>query len=209
MKITISPHSDKKDILTLFLDEDFYKNIHVSVFGKRPTFPSVATLEEWQDIFNQYEYRCTKNYVLRRLAMQSYYSIQLEKLLKERLVQPLTSKRIIDECISWGYIDDQAWLDSFIRAYTSRYSKRAISLKLQAKGVPLTIIQELLEKEYLPTQEPQIIKKLLQTKYRHKNFDDYKEKRKVMSALIRKGYSFEAIRCTFNQMGVKEDCELS
>jgi regulatory protein len=195
MLIEVRPKLENKDVLIIFIDEEPRKQIHVTVFGKNPSFPSkVESLEEWQTFFEAAEYRCAKNYVLRRLAMQNYYSIQLEKLLKERFISQATIQRLMAECLSWGYLNDQAWLDSFMRTHIKRNSLRAISMKLQAKLVSPEIIQELMEQWRNPQDEERSVRRILETRYKNKNLEDFKERQKVIAALARKGYSFEVIR---------------
>ena len=199
MIISVIPHSEKKDLFEILIDEESWRSIHISIFGRRPSFPSqVNSLEEWNELFDQAEYRCVKNYVLRRLSMQSYHSVQLIKSLEDRLARSTTIERVIQECISWGYLNDQAWLDSFMRVHIKRHSMRAISFKLQSKGIARSCIQELMEAWHNPAEEEQALQHLLRTRYGKKDLNDYKEKQKVIGALVRKGYSFELIRSALN-----------
>jgi regulatory protein len=195
LKITYCLKEERKEVLTIFLDGDAWKDIHIAVFSRRPKLPKEASsLSEWSDLFNRLEYQLVKQYVLRRLSSQSYHSYQLKKLLAERLVQTQTIQKIIQDCLAWGYLDDQAWLESFVCSQLKRSSMRALMIKLQAKGLPSEIIQEVVEQWRNPDEEKQVIKKLLQTKYRSKDLTQYKERQKVMASLGRKGYPFDQIR---------------
>jgi regulatory protein len=196
MRISIEVVSkpDQRDIRIIVVNGEPWKKIHVAIFGRLPSFSSTQTIEEWEAAFDQLEYKKAKNYVLRRLAAKSYHSHQLFKLLKERLVQSATSQRLIHECIEWGYLNDSAWLDSFIQSHLKRSSQRAISAKLYAKGIPIEEVQNKLLEYNNPDVEKEGIKKLLATRYRSKDLTNYRERQAVIAGLIRKGYSFERIQ---------------
>lgn len=195
MNITVRPKPNAKDVLLIFLDDELWSHIHIFVFGKKPSFPdTVNSLEEWQAFFDEAEYRYAKNYVLRRLSAQNYYSGRLEKLLHDRLIRSHTVVNVLNWARSLGYLNDRAWLDAFIRAHVKRHSFRAIIAKLRTKGVPPEEIRELVEERRVSEEEEQAIRHLIQTRYRNRDFRDFKERQKVAAALARKGYSFELIR---------------
>lgn len=195
MKIEQRPKEGRKEVLILFMEDEPWKEIHVAIFGRRFKFPSVSNLDEWQQQFDQLEYRQTKNYVLRRLSMQSYHSAQLTKLLKERLVQAHTIQRLIAECLDWGYLDDKAWLAAFKRG--KRLGLRAIAMKLRTKGLSREEIEDFITENRDPEEEKEGILRLMQTRYRHKDLNQPKERQKVIAALMRKGYDFEWIKQVF------------
>lgn len=195
MKIDYQPKEERQEVFLILLDDEPWRDVHLAIFGRRPKWPkTVESLTAWQELFNQLEYKAVKNYVLRRLSSQSYHSYQLKKLLKERLVQSATSERIIEECVNWGYINDQAWIESFMRSRLRRSSLRSIIPKLQARGLPSSLIQEIAEQWKDPEQEVEAVRKLLQTKYRSKDLTQPKERQKVIASLLRKGYSFDVVR---------------
>ncbi|MBA3723067.1 MAG: RecX family transcriptional regulator [Parachlamydiaceae bacterium] len=195
MKLEILPKREQKDVFTIFVDEELWKDIHSAIFGKKLKFSVIfTTIEELQAYFNQLEYKLAKNYVLRRLSMQSYFSKQLEKLLKDRLIQSETRKRLIEECVDWGYLNDDAWLESFVRVHIKQHSMRTISMKLRSKGVSQEILGELFSKWNDPEREKEKLQHLLDTRYRKKDLTNFKEKQKVIASLARKGYSFELIQ---------------
>lgn len=200
MKLEIHQKSERKEQLILYIDDEPWKEIHCAIFGRQPRFPTkIASIPEWQEIFDGLEYRAAKNYVLKRLSLQSYYSHQLAKLLKERLIQSHTINRLLQECVGWGYLNDEAWLQSFMRGHLKRHSLRATTIKLQSKGVPPDIIQELMQQWRDPQEEKSKIQHLLQTRYRSKDLKDYKIKQKVFASLARKGYSFDLIQAALEE----------
>ncbi len=195
MKISYIPKEGRKEILIILIDDDSWREIHIAIFGKRPKLPrEISSLSEWQELFNILEYQLTKQYALRRLSSQSYHSYQLKKLILERLVQPSTIQKVIEECTAWGYLNDQIWLESFMQSHLKRHSQRALIAKLQAKGLPMEILQDIREQWQDPEIEKKSIKNLLQTRYRSKDLTQPQERQKIQLAFMRKGYSFVVIR---------------
>ena len=99
-------------------------------------------VSDFQAVFDGYEYRRVKNYVLWRLSKQSYHSEQLSKLLRERLVQDKTIHHVITELQDAGYLDDEMWLKVFLRSQQKRYGLPLILSKLRAKGLSTHTLQK-------------------------------------------------------------------
>jgi regulatory protein len=195
MKITYCPKGELREEFLILLDEEPRKEVHLAIFGRRPKWPkTIASWSDWQEQFNRLEYQAVKNYVLRRLTSQSYHSYQLKKLLKERLVQPATIQRVIEECLNSGYLNDEAWIESFMRGRLKRSSLRSILPKLQARGLPASLIEEIAERWQDPEQEMEAVGTLLRTKYRSKDLTQPKERQKVIASLLRKGYSYAILK---------------
>lgn len=195
MKISYKPSEKKNDVLTLLIDGEPWKDVHIVIFGRRPKLPKeAASLKEWQEMWELLEYQRVKNYALRRLSVQGYHSFLLKKLLLERLVQPILAQKIIEELSALGYLDDQAWLESFMRSQLKRYGVRAIMAKLQAKGFSSEYVQKIAQQWRNPIDEQQTIERLLQTRYRSKDIKQFKDKQKIIASLLRKGYPFDSIQ---------------
>lgn len=188
------PKEGRKELRTIFLDGEEWRDIHTSIFGKTPSFPSCVTRTEWKEVFEKCEYQRVKNYVIWRLSTQPYHSQQLQKLLRERLVCQQTITKVIGECLSSGYLDDEAWIESFMRNQQKKNGLRSILLKLQAKGLTAEAVQEIRSNWNRPEEEKEAIAHLLRTRYRNKNLNDFREKQKVFASLMRKGYAFEQIQ---------------
>lgn len=139
------------------------------------------------------EYQKVKHYVLKRLSAQNYHSKQLRKLLIERLVDETTIDRVIEECQAKGFLNDEQWLESFIRSHRKRFGWPVIQKKLRSKGLSIDEIQAIQERWSNPEEERQTIQQLIETRYRSKNLSQFHDKRKVIASLMRKGFSYEAI----------------
>jgi len=192
MKIEITPHDHLKGVLLLTVDEEFSKEIHTSIFGRRPKFKFHSG--DVSEQFEQKEFERSQYFVLKRLTQRSYSSFELRAQLGERLVSSRNIERVIEECTRLGYLDDVAWLDSFIRSQKSKkLGPRMIEQKLYQKGVPKSFYEPILEKGMTDEAQIEGIQKLLNTRFRSRDLSDLKVKKKVIASLIRKGFDYELV----------------
>lgn len=192
---------DPYGVFTILLDEEPWRDIHQSVFGKYPKFPKeINSKEEWITLFKQKEYSLVKQFVFRKLAKKSYYSEELIQKLKDNLVSTYSTNLILDECRNAGYINDDQWVEDYIRSCKNRkIGPRNIANKLREKGVPTEIIEEKLSQNDDTISQKEAIIGLINTKYRLKNLSDFKEKNKVIASLMRKGFNFDEIKAALDE----------
>lgn len=194
MKIECRQKPGRKEFLTIFCDDEPWRDIHTSIFGRQPTFPQQCpSLEELTQLFTTLEYRGAKQYVLRRITAQSLPTATLARALSQRLVSDHTSQRILDEVVALGYVNDGEWTQSFVRSQSKRkYGPRAIAAKLVQKGMDREEVQEAIN-ALDDTAQREGIAELLRTRYRNKDLNDYREKQKVVAALIRRGFDLSLV----------------
>lgn len=183
----------------ILVDGEKWREVHRSIFGKKPLFPSISQETDLQQIFDEYEYRRVKGYVLWRLSTQPYHSEQLKKMLSDRCVQSHTIYRVIQEYSEIGCLDDENWVSTFIRSHLKRYSLPLILRKLRAKGLSEETVRSIASQWKNPESELETIQQLLCTRYRSKDLSDYKTRQKVIASLARKGFGFDQI-----QRGIKD-----
>ena len=181
-------------ILTIIYKGNKWKEIHTAIFGLHPDYLTQASkLKELETNFYQCEYRLAKQYVMRRLSKKSYYSQEMANLLKRRLITSLTLERIIGECQDKGYFNDAEWLEQFMRSNLKKYSLDMTLRKLRPYGVPHETIEQLGRKWRNPEESKNSIRKIIDTRSRSKDIQNYKERQKLIRTLMRKGYQFEEI----------------
>ncbi|MBA3238076.1 MAG: regulatory protein RecX [Parachlamydiaceae bacterium] len=197
MKVTLGVLDFYKKNFPLFIDEELWRTVHISIFGKNPSFPDVP-VEELEERFTRLEYKGAKAFLIRRLALKNYHSEELKKALKQREVTSETIDMLLGEFKTQGYLNDLAWLFSFIRTLRLQgFGFKAIILKLRMKGVSEEISQDAIESvkgdEDEENDERASIKKLINTRYRSRQLSEKKERDKVIGSLFRKGYQLDDI----------------
>lgn len=201
MEIKWIPKEGRRDILTLTVDEDSIRDVHTAILGRNPKIPSCACIDELETILNTLEYKGAKNYAIKRLSIKSQPTTEMDKALKERLVPENIREKIINEFTQFGYINDEEWIDGFIRVQLiKKMGPKAIYQKLKVKGIPNELITQFLEKHSSSETQQAQIKQLLSTRYKSCDLTDYKQKQKVIASLLRKGFDFEAVRNTLGKM---------
>lgn len=196
MKIDCMPKEGRRGVFVICIDEDPWREIHASIFGRKPSLPKTGTtLSEFESLFEQLEYRGAMRYALKRLSLKGQPAAEFEGALEERLVSPNVINRIVAECSRLGYLNDQQWIESFIRCQLARkLGPKAIVMKLQAKGIASDVAKASVSQMSDAKRQIQSIHGLLNTRYRTRDLSDYRTKQKVIASLIRKGYSIDVIR---------------
>lgn len=194
MKITCLPKEGRRFVLTIYIDEAPWIDVHTKIFGHNISLPVCETLEDLHAKFIALEYAKTKKYALDRLALRSYPSAQLKKLLKKNLVSQETIQKILQEVTRLGYVNDEEWIERFVKGQARRHiGPQMIVYKLMNKGISHKQANDCVEKFANPSSALSSIRHLLQTKYKNRPLSDYKEKQKVFAALARKGFDTESI----------------
>ena len=182
MKVDYRPKY--RGVLSVYIEDDLCCDIHTSIFGKFPDLPSdCESREALLSHILAKEYPLAKSYTLKRLAAQSLHSSQLRKLLAEKRVSQASIDQILQDCRY--YLNDDEWVQSFIKTKSKRYGPRYIIAQLRHKGIDI-------EESCFGVQKDQI-EHLLKTRYKSRNLGDFKEKQRVIAALMRKGFDFEQI----------------
>lgn len=194
MNVVVRPCTDQKGISVIYIENEEWKKVHFSLW-KKTRLPPCNNLEELHHIFFQTEYRLAKQYTFACLAARSYPSHELEKKLADKLVSEVTIQRVIHECKELGYVDDQQWVESFIRQKISKkYGPKLIFQKLLAKGFDSHFAREQIASFQNSEMQKESVHHLLTTKYKHRDLQCRRERQKVIQALLRKGFPFSIIQ---------------
>ena len=126
-----------------------------------------------------------------------------ERELRQKLKEREYSAEEINETVlflkEYRYLDDEAYVDRYIRSCAARKSRRQIRADLEHKGVSREIIDLQLQEKTV--DEDSQIRKLLQKKgYVPGKRLEPAEYRRIMGALGRRGFSGEAIRKAMESM---------
>lgn len=192
MKITFQTNPNCSKHWTIFIDAQFWRVVHKTIFGRHPRLSSV-------ELFDDYEKQRVKNYLIWRLSRQSYHSEQLGAFLRRYLVQEKTIRLLIDEFQENGIFNDESWLNQYMTNQLKRYQLRFVLNKLRLKGFSNETLESLRKVWNNQESDIQAILHQLQTRFRNKDFTDFKTKQKIIASLIRKGYHFEQVKEAFDK----------
>lgn len=201
LKVDCIPNTERRSSLSILIDGEPWRTIHTSIFGHRPSLPKECPeMELLIQAFQALEFRQAKQYALKRLSQMNMPSTSLAKSLQQKLVTPHTISRVINDLKNIGFLNDKEWIASFIRVQKNKkIGPKAIAQKLAMKGLSLEDLEdpnheELLNSSIQSTEDQKTtIKHLLATRYRTKDLSVFKEKRKVIASLARRGFDLQAI----------------
>lgn len=197
MKISCLPKEGSRLLMTVFIEEEPWRDIHTKIFGRQPLLPESDSLAAFQEKFKKLEYVKAKKYALDCLALRSYLSIQMKKLLKRNLVSEETIEEILQECTRLGYLNDNEWLEGFVKRQLARHTgPQRIICQLMNKGISRVEAHKYVGMYVQANTSQHSIQHLINTKYKTRNLADYREKQKVFAALIRKGFDIQAVKDT-------------
>ena len=195
MKIEFRHKQDSSGEITIFVDGEPWREVHRSIFGRRPSIPKgCESLNELNEQFAEIEYRAAFLYALRRLSLKAHHITELKKNLETRLVSPSATQQVITECQRLGYLNDQEWLESFVRGNLAKnLGPHAILRKLRARGFSYEMAAQVLQSLDNAESQKDRVLHLLNTRFRSKDLSDYHTKEKVFASLIRKGFPLSEI----------------
>ena len=125
-----------------------------------------------------------------------------ESKLREKLKEGYYTDELINDAIeyvkSFHYIDDYDYASQYIFYHKESETRKKMEEKLRMKGISKEVLYQVFcdvydESEQLET-ELQQAKKLLEKKRYDAFSTEWKEKKRLYSFLIRKGFSFSVIK---------------
>lgn len=106
-------------------------------------------------------------------------------------------EKVIDAVIELGInerlLDDGRYAGNYASSYAGRKSVMAIRMDLKNRGVSKDLIEKALE-DIDPDSEREAIRKLLRKKHPSGTPLSYEEKQKLMTSILRKGYSYDCVK---------------
>lgn len=131
----------------------------------------------------------------------------------EKLLQAEFSPELVEDAIayvkSYGYIDDERYVRNYIEYRREQKSRRQLEQELQyRKGVPQELIQKVYE-DLEPADEKPLIRRFLEKKGYRPEITDEKTRRKLIAALLRKGFRMGDVLAVFEgdgRLAVNHSC---
>ena len=192
MKI-ISCEKQKKHLTKLYFDNGEETLLDNDVCLNHSLKPETQiSEEELEDLKYESEYLRAKSRALWYLDR----SDRTEKAMYQKLVTAGFDKRasaaVVGRFVEVGLIDDRRFAENFaMRCTDANISKREGIRKMLEKGVPYDIANEVFSETEVDEEEQ--IRAVIEKKYARK-LEQENGVQKVYAALVRKGFSFSAVR---------------
>ena len=102
----------------------------------------------------------------------------------------------------YGFINDRAYAESYVRSYGNRKSRRQLVYELSQKGVSQEEISEAFSQNQVDDMEN--ARQLLRKRLKGKTGISYEEKGRLSAFLGRKGYSYDVINRVMREIGTED-----
>lgn len=135
--------------------------------------------------------RRSRERLLYLLKQRDYTEAELRRKFREGFYPEEIAELALDYGRSLRYVDDRRVAETYIRTRSGEKSARYIKTALRNRGVDKELIEELLEAEALD-ESAQICRELKKRCYSAEL--DNKAEQRIYAALLRKGYTYGAIR---------------
>lgn len=177
---------------TITVDDEPWIETTVTIIGRRPRFKKAyPDRESWEKAFYEREQKGAFHYACRCLTRRSYPSKELEGKLKRKGVSPQGVETVMAKLTRIGLVNDEEWLEQSVRSQMRRqYGPARIIQNLQIKGFSREEIQDCLNEQMSDEHCSEQIQAILEKRYAKCDLGDPKQKRRVIQALMRKGYSY-------------------
>jgi regulatory protein len=154
------------------------------------------------------------NTVYRRAKQKAISVLQLmdrtEQELRNKLSDAGFTNDIIDRTVAYvmeyGFLDNEKFTSSYIRARMNTKSRMVIKMELIQKGISKEVVERIMQIEYEideneETEDAELvaIRKVVAKKMRLSEELSPEEKKKIMASLYRKGFDIRKIKQVINQ----------
>ncbi len=183
----------------LYLDDELFGIYESEILARHSLKRGQAFEDEFFESlkFENGDYACF-NRGLKVLEKCMKTEKMMKDYLRERNYPSSCIQKAICKMKEYGYINDQAYCESFISSNESGKSKKKMKYDLRAKGVSEDIIDEALCKINDEDEEEKCY--ILAKKFMKNKEFDIKNKQKLYSHLAGKGYEYGDIAKAWERM---------
>ncbi len=201
MKISHTKGRGKK--IHIFIDDEYTTTTDIDFWAEH-FFKDGQEIDsdEWKNLINGINYKKAVDKCYDLLSRRDHSVKELKtKLL--RTVDEENASKAIEKMIDYGYLDDEKYAKNLVKylSETKRMSKSHIKQEMYKRGIPNDIIVYTLED--FEIDNVSAVVDLVFTKYRNK-LDAQDGNKKVVSALMRKGFSYSDIKEAFDRIENEE-----
>ncbi len=183
----------RRSVYLLVLDGQDGPTVDVRTFDESPYREgSDITEEELSTLLEASEYNRARDRALYLLGLRDYACKELEKkLLTEARLEIVA--RVVERLTEVGLLDDERYAERLAQSLSrsKQYPKRRVAQELQRRGVDRETAG--FAAEEIACEDFEQALALIEKKYYNK-MTDRESRQKVMAALARRGFSYEAIR---------------
>lgn len=200
-KIEVQKNNNQK--ANLFLDEVFFSRIYLDTCVKYG-LKSGLEIEEnkLKQIIDESEKKLAVNFAVNYIGSAIKTRKQIRDYLKKKEFDAESIEYVVSKLEEYKYIDDEAYVASYVNFYSSKYGKNKIINNLKAKGVSEKIIANFFEDngEDFAENAQNLCMEIAKKKARNLDLSDVKNVQKLSRFLIGRGFDYDEINYTINKL---------
>jgi len=139
------------------------------------------------------------------LAFKDRTTQEIRHRLNEKGYNSEEIEEAVDKLSYYGYLNDQNYTLSYIKDNTSKKGKKLIVNELNKKGVDKNIIAKVYDE--VVVDEISTIDSIIKRRYNNMDISDDKVYRRVVGYFLRRGFSYENVKCVIKKYTKYDDCE--
>ena len=116
---------------------------------------------------------------------------EIKDKLKEKGYSDSDIEDALVKLIDYGYINEKNYAFSYIKSNMNKKGAKLITMELIQKGLDKGVIMEQLS--YFQDDEEDIVYSSVCKKYKDVDLDDEKQRRRVFSYFVRRGFKYESV----------------
>lgn len=193
----IEAQKNNKERVNIYVDDEYFISCHMELVYKEGIKKGEdIDKEKLNSIIEEDNFIKAKNRSLRYLG-KAYKS---EEEVREKLTVEGYDEKVIERTINflkeYNFIDDNRYVELFIKEKLKKWGENRISYELSKKGINDKII--ISKMEHINEEDKEnILNEMAMKKYQSliKNEkDSFKIKKKLNDYLIRRGYNYDEVR---------------
>ncbi len=140
-------------------------------------------------------FKRTYKKALSYLERSEYCASEIRFKLKMNDYSTVAIERVIESLYKSKFLDDRRYAEAFIRSYSSTKGRKLMETELLHKNISSDVINDAFDAFYEDEDydEDEVIRSILDKKYKGADLSDIKTKTKVLSYFMRKGFSVDKV----------------
>lgn len=200
----LEPQKRRADRVNVYLDDAFAFGLDQEVAVRHALHEGDEISESLiHDVLLSEELAKAKNKALALLSYRSRSVQEIKDKLKEKGIDEKIIDRTVDDFLRVGLLNDEAFASAYTqtRMIQKPMSKRLLLQELKQKGVDESAASAAVEESYKEQTEESLAMELISQRMgRYRREPPQKAKKKIADFLARRGFSWEVIQGTIQQL---------
>ncbi len=187
-KIEVQKNNDKR--VNLYLDNEFFCALQMYVCVKNNLKEGLQiSREKLDDLLLQTERDEAMNKVANLLSKTIKTEKQVQDYLYKKGYSPVTVRFVLSKLKEYEYINDEKYIDAYIKTYRKKYGVYKIQSELLQKGIK----KDILESSISSFQSSKDVVRAIAEKYMKNKVVDNSNLQKLRQHLAYKGFTWDEI----------------